>query len=1034
MARNGKGLSRPAYVGIWSAVFAVLLAVMIILTTVLQSYDSIITTYLGTVGGGLVTREGEVDTQYFKTDADYTPENLAAMNMAMAREAIVLLRNERNALPMTMDKPRVTLFGMASTAGSSTGTGSGEAGSTGASLIGALQNAGFTVNEQVVEHYRAKSTAHGIGTAAGGGADKGEWSLGSEAEFPTGALADTFAEYSDAAIFVLNRGCGEGGDLPRTMNNHGGTAEQNYLELSDSERATLEGIRASGKFDRIIVIANTGNPMELGFLEEYDVDAALWYAGLGTVGMDAVGEILAGKVNPSGRLPDTYVYDNLSAPATANQGDYRFLIDGKDSGQAYVNYAEGIYIGYRYYETRYEDVVMGTPNAGDYDYAKTVLFPFGHGLSYTTFAWKNYSMKVSGDRVTVSLDVENTGAVSGRDVVQVYFQSPYTEYDRANRIEKAAVNLVAFGKTGEIAPGKSEHVEISFPLNDMKSYDAYGEHKTYILEAGDYYITAARNAHEAANNILLKKNFQNIVGTGDAANAAVHTVKSTAAVVKSAPNGTDVTNQFDAVALDAGTYLSRSNWAVMDAAAGEGLNSLMAATGLTTATGTGSGSNTMGASGLYGTLEMPKNVQAIYELKGYEASGNPKDIGSYSTEHTYKAENGLELSDLRGVPYDDPTWDKLLDQMKYSEIYELFGHAGYGTIEIKSINKPKTLEYDGPTGINSFVNDTKGYSYPNEISMAATWNDSLVFDEGRLIGNDMIMMSSGTYRVSGWYAPAVNTHRSAFSGRNYEYYSEDPVLSGRMVASVLKGVQSKGAYVYMKHFALNDQETNRSGNGRCATFATEQAIREIYLKPFELGVVDGGATGIMTSNNRVGMTYACASYPMITAVLKNEWDFHGAVITDYTSGVPAEMADQILAAGGNLIMTSAWNNKTGVLTDFNADWARDLLRKAAHDNLYMQANSLVMNGFSHGVAYNPGFPVYKIILYAVWAVVGLFILIRGFFVYRTLTWSAERWENRKRITKKGWITIWCIVGVVLVALVILFFIFIWPELSKALVM
>lgn len=1031
-----KGMHKSVFIGSWTAVFAAVLAVMVLLTSVTSTYDSVITQFLGSVGGGIKTSGdgAEADPIYFKNDEDYSVQAQEALNRQIADEAVVLLRNEGGKLPITKSGAAVTLFGLAAAGGSSSGTGSGESASAGASLADSLTAAGFSVNGEVLEHYKNNSTAHGKGTAAGGGGDKGDWSLGKEADFPTGALADTFAGYHDAAIFVVTRSGGEGGDLARTMDNHGGAHEESYLQLSPSEEATLKGIKDSGAFDMVVVLVNSANPMELGFLEEYDVDACLWYAGLGANGLYSVGEILAGRVNPSGRMVDTYAYDNFSAPAMQNLGDYRFLFDGALSDYSYTNYAETIYVGYRYYETRYEDAVMGTGNAGGFRYEDTVLYPFGYGQSYTSFTWSNYSATVEDGMVTVGVDVKNDGPMAGKEVVQVYYQSEYTQYDRDNRLEKAAVNLAAFDKTGVIEPGGTEHVEITFPLTDMKSYDAYGEHRTYILEAGEYYITAAKNAHEAVNNILSGKGYSNLVGDGDAAFVQSYTQAETQVCDEAAGKDVKVTNWFDDAVLEPDTYLSRSDWSKMDGGAASSVSDVLGAGALTTATGQQPGSNTMGASGVMGTVEATEAIRAAITQEGYDASGNPTPIDSYTANRTYSEENGLELVDLRGVDYDAPEWDLLLNQMKFSEIYELFGHAGYGTIAAPTINKPKTLEYDGPTGINSFVNDTKGYSFPNEISVAATWNVDLVLEEGRMIGNDMIKMSEGEYKVSGWYAPAVNIHRTPFSGRNYEYYSEDPVLSGKMVAQVILGVQSKGAYVYMKHYALNDQETNRSTNGQVATFSTEQAIREIYLKPFELGVTQGGAKGIMTSMNRVGTCTAAGNYALVTAVLRNEWGFRGAVITDYTSSLSAAAADQVLAAGGDLIMSSSWNAQQGALSDFNAEWIRACLRDAAHNVLYTQANSLAMNGFAHGAVYDPGFPIYKIILIAAWVLAVGGIAVGGFFVYRTIPWTEERWYGRKRISRKGWITIGCAAAAVVAVILVVFFALVWPELSKALVM
>jgi beta-glucosidase len=675
---------------------------------------------------------------------------------------------------------------------------------------------------------------------------------------------------------------------------------------------------------------------------------------------------------------------------------------------------------------------MNTANAGSYDYASTVLYPFGYGLSYTTFQWSNYSCTVENGTVTVSVDVKNTGTKAGKDVVQIYYQSQYTDFDKTNGIEKAAVNLVEFGKTGMIEPSKSETVTVSFPITDMKCYDVK-TNKTYILEAGDYYITAASNAHEAVNNILLKKNYtEDLVGTGNADNAYKYEQAETQICKEGAT--ADVSNVFDGALLNGVTYLSRNNWSVLDGSVDGALSNVLGAGAITSATAQVAGkSNVTGQSGTIGTLEATAEMQAALTAEGYEASGNPKAKNSYTANKTYGQDSGLELVDLREKEYSDEDWDKLLNQMKFSEIYELFGHAGYGTIEVKSINKPKTMEYDGPTGFNSFVNDTSGYGFPNEISMAATWNKELLEQEGILIGNDAIFMSAGADRMSGWYAPAVNIHRTAFSGRNYEYYSEDPVLSGKLAANVIKGVQSKGVYVYLKHYALNDQETNRSAYNHVATFASEQTIREIYLKSFELGVIEGGAKGIMTSMNRVGATWATGNYALNTTVLRNEWGFKGVIVTDYVSASPVE-ADQMLASGVDLILTTGWDKTKGALSDYNADWARAELRRAAHNTLYVQANSVAMNGFVHGTAYNAGFPVYKILLIVVWIVVAAAIGVGGFFVYRTIFWSQDKWYARKRISKKGWIIIGTVTAAVVIALLLTFFLWLWPILSTAFVL
>ena len=556
--------------------------------------------------------------------------------------------------------------------------------------------------------------------------------------------------------------------------------------------------------------------------------------------------------------------------------------------------------------------------------------------------------------------------------------------------------------------------------------------RTYILEGRLLHHGGVRRAFGGQQHSREERVHALVRRGGDSSLAEIYTQSSTETYAEG--DSEEVTNQFDNAVLDGAEYLSRNDWSVLDEESG--VPDVLASGALTAADGSMSGqSDVTDSDGTVGTLEMSDELAEAYALSGYEASGNPLDPDTdYTAVRTYGEDNGLELVDMMDLDYDSEAWELLLNEMKFSEIYELYGHAGYGTIAISSINKPKTMEYDGPTGINSYVGDYSGYGFPNEISMAATWNKELLEIEGILIGHDALYMSSGSNVISGWYAPAVNIHRTAFSGRNYEYYSEDPVLSGILVSNVIQGVQSKGVYVYLKHYALNDQETNRSVYGNVSTYSTEQAIREIYLKPFEYGVKDGGAKGIMTSMNRVGYTYAAGNYSLNTAVLRNEWGFEGCVITDYTGGPTAAYADQILASGGDLIMCSGWSSTTGVLSDYQAEWVRAELRRAAHNVLYVQANSLSMNGFVHGAVYSEGFAVYKIILIAVWVAAVAGMGVGGFFIYRKLAWTQEQWYARKRISAKGWIIIGCCAAVVVAALLIVFFAWLWPILSTAFVL
>ena len=708
------------------------------------------------------------------------------------------------------------------------------------------------------------------------------------------------------------------------------------LQLTQEEKDLLAMAREN--FDKVIVLINSTNAMQCDFLtdDSYGVDAALWIGYTGTWGLNAVADILTGEVNPSGHLVDTYCNDNSTAPslvnfygtqyANATEDNnaewYDFMLDGN---KYYNVYSEGIYIGYRYYETRYEDAVLGQGNAGDYDYNANVAYPFGYGLSYTTFDWSNFksSYDAATDSFNVSVDVKNTGSVAGKEVVQVYFQSPYTDYDKQNKVEKAAVELCGFGKTEILEPGASETVTVNVPRSELAAYDANGA-KTYILDAGDYYLTAAHDSHDAINNVLAAKGYtveNGMTADGNADMAWNYNVasldKDTYSV--SAVTGEAITNQFDNAdpsyyGMDGINYLSRSDW--------------------------------QGTWPQVVTLEANEALIADLNMTGNYTA----DPDSDAVMPTMGADNGMTLGMMIGKSYDDPDWDKLLDQVTFDEMAKLIGQGYHNTAMVQSVSKPSTLDDNGPQGFTQSLTgiSTNHCAYSDENIMAATFNTELMEEVGKCIGNDVMDLGA-----SGLYGPAMDTHRNAYCGRNFEYYSEDGFLSGKIAAAEISGIQSKGVYVYMKHFALNDSETKC----RCiSTWANEQSIREIYLKPFEMSVTEGGAKAVMNAFARVGAVWSGADAGLMTNVLRNEWGFDGFVLTDF-SGNPMFTARGIAlrtfdAAYGVLAGTDSWDSSdvqwTTELTTQYKDCPEvvQAMRQSTHRILYVIANSCAMNGFT----------------------------------------------------------------------------------------
>lgn len=686
-------------------------------------------------------------------------------------------------------------------------------------------------------------------------------------------LLEHAKDFSDTAIVVFGRAGGEGADMPMDMAAYeGGTEGRHYMELTENEEAMFDMVKEN--FEKVIVLINSSSPMELGFLENEKVDAAMWIGGPGSVGLQGVANALCGEVNPSGRLVDTYAYDATSSPAYMNIGDFTYTGTEHENGgmlggvapYKFMNYQEGIYVGYRYYETAAQD--------GYINYEETVQYPFGYGLSYTTFEQKMGELSADGDSISVDVTVTNTGKVPGKEVVQLYYTPPYTK----GGIEKSHVVLAAFDKTDVLKPGESQTLTLSFMKEDMASYD-YKDAKAYVLEKGDYAIKLMKNSHDVIDQRTYK-------------------VKET--VVNRESDLVEATNQFDDVAGDI-TYVSRADWE--------------------------------------GTMPKEKAKDQAPSKEVLKALQNTKVETDPDAEDIVFKKHGLTLKDVKGLPYDDPKWEQLLEQLSIKDMEQLIGMSGWQSVRIGSVGKPEVLDVDGPAGLNGLINGTKGNQYTSAVVVGSTWNTELPEAFGEALGDEAY-----ANKVSGIYGPAMNIHRTPFSGRNFEYYSEDALLSGKMGAAMVRGCNEKNVYTYIKHFALNDQETNAIGG---ANWCNEQVMREIYLKPFELSVKEGESKAIMTTWSRIGATWAGASKPLLQNVLRDEWGFEGFVITDNAMMGDFQNADQAIAAGNDMMLSSTQKEIT---IDETAE-GRQLMRKACHNILYVVANS---NALEHARVGVPG--------------------------------------------------------------------------------
>ncbi|MFA6819682.1 MAG: glycoside hydrolase family 3 N-terminal domain-containing protein [Bacteroidaceae bacterium] len=915
-----------------SVTFAATFIGLIIGTTYAWKYERMVNTYLNISETDSQTNS---DGQYFTSDYE-SEDDLATYEEKLCAEiegeGATLLKNDNNALPLAA-KSNVSLFSRSSTDLVYGGTGSGSVSSSSAvNLRDALETNNINVNTTLWNKYADMSTERptfGIDSAVLSEVSIAEDNTGI---FTSGSMISTFKEYGDAAIIVLSRTGGEGYDLPQgdfdiqADGTYNGT--DGYFALQTDEKAMIKNVKKY--FDKVIVLVNSSNALELNWLDdsELGVDACLWIGSVGQTGINGVASIIAGTTNPSGHLADTYAADSHSAPSMMNNSS--MLYDGTtfngeyDCRNNYMVYAEGIYVGYRYYETRYEDTVLNQNNAasdagtyystGDWNYDDEVTYPFGYGLSYTSFEQTLEDVNVNLDDNTAILEVKvkNTGDVSGKDVVQSYFQSAYTDYDQENNVEKASVQLCGFAKTNTLEPNQEQVVEITVNLDEVASYD-YTNKKTYFLDAGTHYLAIGDNAHDALNNILAEKGMTQtnsiMTANGDADKVSKIKLDSEILFNKSSNTNYEITNQFDNADAnyyygDQVKYLSRSNWEETYPKA-------------------------------YTNLEYLDSIKnATTDNVEYTGTTVDEDVIT-------DANNGLKLIDLKDKDYDDEDWDKLTDELSVEEMGNLIGVGGFGTSSIDSIVYPGTKDQDGPAGISgAFYGGKSGMSYPSEVVLASTWNEELLEDMGKCIGEDAL--STNTI---GWYAPGLNTHRSPYGGRNYEYFSEDGFLAGKLSAKEITGVKTKGVVVYAKHFALNDQELHRHG---ICIFSNEQAIREVYLKSFQYAVEDGQANGIMSSFNRIGCTWTGAHKGLLTEVLRNEWGFQGSVITDYATSSGWMPLTAGLEAGNNIwLYTEAgmYDSKFEELTE-NDKYLLQLGKESCHSILYSYVNSAAMNGYT----------------------------------------------------------------------------------------
>lgn len=827
------------------------------------------------------------------TLSDETNEEAAEVAEEIMEDGIVLLKNE-SLLPLNETK-KLNIFGWESINPAYGGAGSGGINDLYdiVSLNQGLENAGFSINQELVDFYNNY------------GADNPEMSIQKQSwtlpEPPVDTYSDEIIksakEYSDVAVVVLSRKAGEGhNDIPMDVrkaaydNNSDEYDDfpegEHYLQLSQTERDMVDMVCSN--FDNVIVVYNGANQFELGFADEYpQIKSVVWCPGTGNVGFNALGKVFSGEVNPSGKTPDTFIYDMTTAPwwNNAEKTEYTNLADlaveGMNAGTAQVyapaftNYVEGIYVGYKYYETAAQE--------GAIDYDKTVQYPFGYGLSYTEFEQKMGELEEKDGQISVDVEVTNTGDVAGKDVVEVYYEPPYTN----GGIEKSSANLIEFAKTDLLQPGESQTVTVTFSIEDMASYDE-NHAKAYVLEKGDYAISINSDSH----TVLDQKTYtadKDVVYKGEN---------------KRASDDTAATNVFEDAKGDV-TYLSRADHFA----------------------------NYEEATAAPASAELGEPYVSEYHLNSnFDKTTylNDEDVMP-----TTGADNGLTLADMRDADYDDPRWEKLLDQLTVDEMANMIAMAGYQTAAMDSVGKVATLDFDGPAAINNNFTGVGSIGFPIEVVVASTWNKELAQAWGECMGK--ISQEMG---AEGWYAPGMNTHRTAFGARNYEYFSEDGVLAGNMGAKAVEGARKYGVYSYIKHFALYE------GNAKMVSvWSNEQAIREIYLKPFEISVKQGGANAVMVSWSFLGDKWTGESSNLMNTVLRDEWGFRGMALTDFfrNNGHGFMNADAALANGVDA-MLSTFNGEENNVANPEHPTAVLQMRNACKNVMYTVVSSWAYDG------------------------------------------------------------------------------------------
>lgn len=984
------------------------------------------------------------DLEYYKSAFRSVKEvraNGARYDETIASEGMTLLKNENAALPLRQGS-KVSLFG----SGSAHTLASANAVSD-ITMLEGLEEAGLEVNEELYNWYDSNYTKYGWQKS--GGAVGARW-YNNEATWEQ-IDTDAKTEKADMAIFVITRGGGEGRDCAMTGAKNKDTTtsdgtKDNYLQLSEGEKDTLKKLKEQkdlGTFEHIMVAFNTANMVECDFVNDpqYGIDAAMWIGVYGDHGAFAFGDLLTGSRTPSGKLSDTFFAKHRLNPVNTNYGmmvgdEMNFDNCGQYDGRVrtvsdgrHAVYQEGIYMGYHYTETRYEDKVMGIEKVGDFDYNEVVSYPFGYGLSYTTFEYSDFDVDyVVATPVTeeeentyyVSVKVTNTGDVAGKESVQVYLQKPYTQYDRDNGIEKSAVDLVAFDKTELLQPGESEVLRIGFSERELACYDSYHE-KTYILENGRYYITAAKDAHAATNNILAKKGKTVADGMTEDGNASLVwdnngsdlTFDDTKLYSTALATGNQITNQFDNADLkiyDAGgpngnlRYMTRSDW-----------------NGTVSFAWTEDGTPTNNHVKVTATEKMQNDLDTSYKAPQDVLEKNPGKVTVGSTETSYNlidlrafADDDDDPTNDEPIPYDDPMWDDLINQIPWDEMVNLLSRGFRMTYAVPSIGKPETIEQNGGTGpiesYDTMANDDVSKSvnqglavrlndpdkdkspvvYPCNGLVASTYNLELVEYYGRQWGEDSLWAGR-----SGLYGMGGNIHRSAYGGRNFHYYSEDGVLTGKMAAATARGMATRGVYPYMKHCFLNDQESFRCG---IFTWANEQTIREIYLKAFQIAIEEGGVPTVMTSLNSIGVIFS-GQQGFLNNVLRAEFGMTGQAVTD-TLG----------AHNGNFMQSILYGQDfpDGTTSASNFDFAKPdadgnteyldfvtVMRESTHRILYTVVHSNAMNNYSSGTRIIKLTPWWKT------AVIGAQIATGVLLGASIVLWGAMFYLELKDSRKKG---------------------------------